>query len=239
MRQTRVICKTASGRCQLRLFGSCLAALILCLGLRVQGQGIELSFGNLTGATINFSGGAFSFTDGVGTSNQFSINNVANGTGSAVGLDGNLLPGGPFTIGAITSMNEPIVGMVDTAAVTGNATLYITDAASQNLTAALQWNTITVYETTGVLNLTGVVNLTGISYSGANSDLATLAAAGSASDVLSFQFNPAETLYQLAGADSPGLSTSYSGSITAVPEPAVFSLLGAGLGLLALARRRS
>ena len=95
----------------------------------------------------------------------------------------------------------------------------------------------------GVLDLMGTINLTGLTYSGNNSDLMQLASAGDATDVVTFQFTPAETLWQLQAAN--GLSTSYSGSISTVseimntvPEPSALTLIPAGgLAFFALKRR--
>ena len=57
----------------------------------------------------------------------------------------------------------------------------------------INWISISTISVAGVLNLNGQVNLTGINYLGSNSDLSALAAAGSASDVVTFQFVPAKT----------------------------------------------
>ncbi len=240
MRHRDNVDQTDAGRRQSRpLLRACFALLFLCLGLQVRGQGVTLSFSDLANAVVNFSGGGFTFTDAPGTSNQFKITSVMNGTGSSVGLDGNILPGGPFMIGSITSFTEPFLGLVQTASVTGSGTLYITDLNSLNLTGTIQWDTVTTVQTAGSLDLSGTINLTAITYSGTNPDLIALAAGGAASDVVTFQFDPAESLSQLQAETGPGLSTSYSGTITAVPEPGVLSLVGVGLGLLGYARRRN
>jgi hypothetical protein len=191
---------------------------------------LVLNFSNLDDTQMTFAGGTFSFSSNDGY--QFSITSVNGGVGDSVGLEGYVSPGGPFTIGSIT-----INGSTQTAPVTGSSTLHITDANSVDLTGTVQWNDITTLGVGGIVDLTGAVNLTGIAYAGTNNDLKALAAAGSASDVLSFQFVPAQTLTQLK---TTGGSTSYSGSIAAaVPEPAAISLLGAGvLSLLASRRRR-
>ena len=63
----------------------------------------------------------------------------------------------------------------------------ITDG-SHILTGSVVWNTIASFGTSTTINLTGTVNLTGITYSGTQSDLQTLATAGSAVDTITLQF---------------------------------------------------
>ena len=186
---------------------------------------IVLNFDALPNTAISFSGtGAFDFTSNSG-GNQFQIT-TEQGTGAAIGLEGYVAGANLFTIGQITDS-----GVVQTAPVTGTATLYIVDQNNVDLTGTLQWDDIsTSFGTIGGVNYTGSVNLFDIQYSGTNTDLLSLAAAGSASDTLSFQFNSPESLSSL---DSTATSTSYSGSLSAgmspVPEPGSAVVLLAGL----------
>ncbi len=185
---------------------------------------LTLNLSNLTGTEVVFSGGAFNFT---GNTNgyQFGITSVNGGVGDSVGLQGFVSPGGPFVIGTITTS-----GSLQSAPVTGSGTLHITDSAATDLTGTITWIDISTLGVGGIIDLTGLVNLTGITYGGANNDLGALAAAGAASDVVTFQFVPAQTLTQLK---TTGGSTSYSGSITAIPEPSSIMLTIVGLlGLL-------
>src|SRR6266853_3382820 len=210
---------------------SCAATIALLLSLSFQARAITLNFQSLDGTVISFaSNSTFGFTSTNGY--QFSISSVAGGIGDSVGLDGYLAPGGPFTIGTITTN-----GGLQSAPVTGTSTLHITDNATLDLTGTINWVNIATISVAGVLNLNGQVNLTAITYSGTNSDLAALAAAGSGEDVVTFQFVPAKTLTQLT---TTGGQTSYSGSITSVPEPGTWVLvaMGTGLGVFLRGRRQ-
>jgi hypothetical protein len=64
-----------------------------------------------------------------------------------------------------------------------------------------------------------------------------MAAAGTAANVLTFQFVPAVTLAVLR--DGPGShSTSFSGTVVSLPDGGTtIMLLGVGLGALGMARR--
>jgi hypothetical protein len=210
-----------------------LVLLVSCAFVVVQQAraNITLNLANLPNAALNFAGGTFSFSSNI-NGDQFTITSVTGGVGDSVGLDGYVSPSGPFTIGTISGSDG-----FESAPVTGSGTLYITDAQSKNLTGTIQWYSINMAGTSGFLNLSGTINLTGITYPGSNNDLGVLAAAGSASDLVSFQFIPEETLAQLKA--TTGLSTSFSETITAIPEPGTITLVGMGLiSLLAFCHRR-
>ena len=190
-------------------------------------KAIVLDFDALANTDISFSGaGSFGFTSN-SSGNQFQITTVQQGTGAAIGLQGYITEVNPFEIGQITDS-----GPIETAPVTGTATLYIVDQNGFDLTGTIQWTDIsTLYGTIGGVNFAGAVNLSDIQYSGTNPDLLAMASAGSASDVLSFQFDSSMLLSELV--DTP-TSTSYSGSfsasdVTAVPEPAPSAVLLAGI----------
>jgi len=202
-------------------FRSYTVIIALLLSLSFQAKAITLNFQGLDGTVISFAtNSTFGFTSTNGY--QFSISSVQGGLGDSVGLNGFLSPGGPFTIGPITTN-----GGLQSASVTGTSTLHITDKGTNDLTGTINWISIATISVAGVLDLSGQVNLSGITYPvGTNSDLTTLAAAGSASDVVTFQFVPAKDLTTLS---TQGGQTSYSGSITAVPEPSTMVLALAGI----------
>jgi hypothetical protein len=223
--------KTGHIRCASVRFLTITILLLLTLTFQARAA-ITLNFQALDGTVINFgTNSTFGFTSTNGY--QFSISSVQGGVGDSVGDNGYVAPGGPFTIGAIT-----IVGGLQSATVTGTSTLHITDNATLDLTGTINWVSIATISVAGVLDLNGQVNLTAITYSGTNSDLNALAAAGSGTDVVTFQFVPAKTLTQLT---TTGGQTSYSGSITAVPEPGTWVLvaMGTGLGVFLRGRRQA
>ena len=185
---------------------------------------LQIDYATTTGSAISFDGSSH-FSIGPG-SDSFTIVG-----GSAAGLLGDI--SGTFTIGSITT-----VGTQSSASVTGDGELVIHDGAS-NFKATLHWIDIVQVGTGSTLNDTGVLNLTGISYSGSNADLLALASAGSAVNVLTFQFAPAVSLTELANSSH---STSFSGSILTEPQVVpdggmTVTLLGLALSGLALIRR--
>jgi hypothetical protein len=211
---------------------SCTATILVLLSLSFQAKAITLDFQGLDGTVISFaSNSTFGFTSTNGY--QFSISSVTGGAGDSVGLNGFVSPGGPFIIGAITTNAG-----LQSASVTGTSTLHITDNKTNDLTGTINWISIGTINVLGILDLSGQVNLSGITYPvGTNSDLSTLAAAGSASDVVTFQFVPAKDLTVLS---TQGGVSSYSGSITAVPEPGAWVLvaMGTSFGVFLRGRRQ-
>jgi hypothetical protein len=148
------------------------------------------------------------------------------------GLLGNI--NGTFTLGAVTT-----AGAVQEAPVSGTGMLSISDGTPSAFTATLTWSSALTIGTSGALNPYGQINLSNFSYSGTNAALLALASNTSGTDAVSFQFLPATALAQLT-ADGTTHSTTFSGSVSAVPEPATYAaVIGALVLLGAFARRRS
>jgi hypothetical protein len=193
---------------------------------------VTINYSNTAGSSINLdpadgcggggSIGCFSFSTG---------NSIQITSGSASGFSGGIE--GLFGVGAITAS-----GSLETANVTNTGTLNIFDG-SATLTADLNWIDIATFGTAGSLNTTGTANLSNIAYSGGNGDLLALVNLGGGINTASFQFTSPATLTDLFTTSTTVTSTSFSGSITAVPVPAAVWLFGSGLlGLVGIARRK-
>jgi hypothetical protein len=204
------------------------------------GQSLTLNFSVNTGASLQFNGASDSFQfNAPGTNYQWHITTESGGS-SALNLNGafNFGSGGPFHYGPITTTGSGLT-MIQQATVTGPLGTMIINDGTGNLSASVNFRDVETFATSGGgMNANLAVNLSGVTYSGSNPDLLFLKAAQSATLDLSFQFSPGETLTQLSTGTGPYL-TSFSGSLTAVPEPStlVLAALG-GLGLVLLNQRR-
>ena len=214
---------------------SLLAVLIAALALVTQtayANVISCDFSNVAGASIKFTGTGDTIEFPNTNTYDFGITDAT--SPNLAGLQGNI--GGTYTVGAITS-----VAGVETASVTtSDGTFSVDDGFSNTLTADLDWKDILVFSLVGGMNVTGTANLDNISYSGSNSDLLDIKNGGAQTVVLTFQFSPftKKSLTELM-TDGQVNSTSYSGSLSSIPEPSSCTLLiAAGLGLLSYAWRR-
>jgi hypothetical protein len=201
----------------------------------------DLDFSSLPTSQIQFGPGSeFSITGGVSDSALLPVNSLAQfqitSSGAAMGLEG-AFGGGPWAFGPIT-----VNGIVQTANVTTTTGKFaIDDGTGTLLTGNVDWVQVFTIGATGGLNAGATVNITGMSYAGSNAALlALLQNAGTGTMDLSFQFASSESLTQLA--DGATIGTSYSGSLTAVPEPAtiiagVLLLLPLGMSTLRILRR--
>jgi hypothetical protein len=173
------------------------------------------------GSTVQFTGTGNKFTFLPDSPDEdFTI---TNGPDEFEGLVGNIDDSG-FTIGNIFTF-----GSYESASVAGTGTFTVQDGAGGVLTADLTWSNIYTVMATGGINAGADINLTNFEYTGTTN--ATLQALEENSDavlVASFQFSSPQSLTQLT-ADGNVISTSYSGSVSAVPEPGTLILLGTGL----------
>jgi hypothetical protein len=175
-------------------------------------QSVTLNLASLGTSLISFagSGGSVSFTPDSGAGHyDFSIG--SSNLAGLVGLKGTI--GGVYAIGSVTPY-----GPGQQAVVSGAGAFSIYDGVSSSLTGTVSWDTAATVGTAGALNVSDAPNLSGLSYSGSNSALLELVRDSSAIATVSFQFLPAESLSQLATGGKPE-STSYSGSLSAIPEP--------------------
>jgi len=204
--------------------------------VRSYGQPLMLDFSANTGATLQFNGASdsFQFTTATG-GYQWHITTESGGS-SAIGLNGSF-NNGPFAYGPITSTGSGIT-LVQQAAVTGPlANLVISDGTG-TLNGTVNFIDVATFATAGGgVNANLTVNLTGVTYSGSNPDLELLKAEQPGTLDLSFQFSPGETLTQLSTGTGP-YSTSFSGSLSVVPEPSTLALTGLGGLVLVHLRRR-
>jgi hypothetical protein len=226
---------------------------ILSSAAAAQAAMISLAFENTGDADLLFnrtdSGGGvgtFSFTDatlGSGSGSDFVITTP----GDAALLFGDL--DGTFTIGTITDNGLPpgTTGYTEIAPVTGAGTFAIHDGGGFDLTATLSFSTISTTFVAvnqgisfGNASSGGGIALSAISYGGTNPLLQQLAAIGNASMIVSFGFDPAESLRSLTDNSTRAATTStpYTGALSAestADVPAPSSAVVFGMGLLACA----
>jgi hypothetical protein len=219
-------------------------ALATMLGLLVGTSAranLTLDIANNAGGNIAFTGtttpAGAQFVFNAGTNGHAFNITGSTGTGSAVGLNGDISGTYSYHTSGIV-----VNGSTQTAPVSGTGTFSIIDASSHTLTATVSFVNISTFMSAGVLNGSEVVNLSGFSYTGTNADLVQLKNVGAANNgiaTVTFQFVPAQSLTTLTSGTH---STSYSGNVatTAVPEPAPIALACCGLPVLGLlwARRR-
>lgn len=212
-----------------------LVVLPLLVSGAASAQSVSFDFSSLGSALISFqgTGGDFNFSPDSATGFDFQI---AGATGSLAGLNG--LRGninGTFTAGL---PSEPPSNRFQEAPVTGSGTLTISDNSGGLFTAniaASGYNAFT-FGAVGGLNPENVINLSYFTYVGGNpsnpgySALEQLANSGSAVEVVSFQFSPAEILSELESGGAPH-SATFAGTVSDIPEPSTFAVI---LGCAAL-----
>lgn len=201
------------------------------------GQSLSLNFSVNTGGTLQFNGASDSFQFNPSTNGyQWHITTETGGS-SSIGLNGSFV-NGPFSYGPITSTGSGLTLVQEATVLSPLAGLEISDGTGL-LTGTVNFINIATFATAGGgVNANLTVNLTGVTYSGSNPDLELVKAEQPGTVDLSFQFSPGMTLTQLSTGTGPYL-TSYSGSLSVVPEPSTLALTGlGGLVLLHLRRRK-
>jgi hypothetical protein len=216
------------------------AAIGLATAVNLGAQG--LNFASTPGSTIQFNGNqstfgyspsASSIFGGIFLGSNWEVGSENGGGTAAIGLLGTF-NSGPFTIGPITETGTTDVD--ESAPVTGpGGVLSINDGSGFNLTGNVNWVEISTHNFAGGINSKLVVNVTGLSYGGSNPDLMALGQAGTGQLDLTFQFAPGRSLADLTEGVGP-YNTSFSGSLTVVPEPTSTACLLLGLGALTVAR---
>lgn len=198
---------------------------------------LTLNFANNTGGSVQFNGSASTFGFNNGNNGyQWNVTSEVGGS-SAIGLNASVLSG-PFNYGPITTGNSGGF-QIEYAQVTGPLGNLVLFDGVGNLTGTVNWIQVATFGTgVGLLNASLDVNVSNISYSGSNVDLQYLVAHQPGSMDVSFQFSTPHTLTELSTGNGPYLLTSYSGSLSVVPEPSTLALAGlGGLFLLHLRRR--
>jgi len=201
---------------------------------------LSLNFASTPGATIQFNGTNSTFQFNSSTlfgyaGSQWQIGSESGGTGSALELFG-VVTTNTFSYGPISTT---IVGpyTFQTATVIGPfGGLNINDGLGNLLTGDVNWVDVETVNFAGGINASLTVNVTDLAYAGSNPDLETLVAEGPGSMDLTFQFSPGMMLPRLTSGSGP-YSTSFSGSISVVPEPTTVGCFLLGLGALACCQR--
>lgn len=231
----------------MRKFTLVLATMLGILAASSAKAAITLNFGPNVGSTIQFVGTGTSSTFNLQpqTNPQFTVTSVNGGDNSGLGVLGSIISSTGFTYNAADITPNGAVGQQ--APLSGSGTLTLS-SATETVTGTITGVEIMTSGGGAIVNPMSVINLTGLTLTGSgNADLTTFyqnAVANGGIGLLTFQFTEfGATTTLLTDLLSGTHSTSYSGTLTAVPEPATLASAIVGLGLLGglgwLRRRRN
>ena len=200
--------------------------LNLIVAVIVTGLTVSVASGQ---GTLNFTG--INEVQFNATGNTFELNPIAGSsttpefifTGADSGVSG-WITGAPWVVNLASLTSASGGGLTyQQASVSGGGQLNLFDGVN-TLTGNLSWLTINLMSNgQGGLADSLSVNLTGMAYAGANVDLRALAADGNGNLNVTFQFSgTAPTLSSLFDGTT---TTSFSGAISAAPEPSTLALL--------------
>ncbi len=222
-----------------------LAAVLGGATLQVGAAPLILNYGAAGIGAISFnsiSGGAdFSFPPNGAAASDFSVTTISgfsnpnSGASMLTGLLGDITGTYTYLTSQITT-----IGPVQTAPVSGTGMFIIHDGLGHDFTANLDFVDVDTAGVGGTINFTGDVNLTNLSYSGTNANLLELAASPAGIVTATFQFTNAVSLTSIATMCTSGnCSTSFSGSLSTVPEPLYSGIvLVGGTGLVLFIQRK-
>lgn len=224
---------------------ACLA--LLTASGEAQQYGLTFNFAPNPGASLQLNGAADSMSFNNGTNGwQCQVVGEVGGS-SAMGLNASVNstnPGGSFSYGPIFTSGSNAFQVQYATVLAPLGDFVMSDGSgSTDLTGTINWIDVATYGN-GIDFLYGFIdiNFSNLEYSGSNPDLQYLVALSQrltrGSVDLSLQFLTTETLTELSTGAGPSLITSYSGSISFIPEPSTLALSGLGGLVLVRLRRR-
>jgi hypothetical protein len=206
----------------------------------VAADALTLDFSNIANEKVTFSGGSFQFGDGTANTPSFSITST-DGVATSVGLLGSISGNfaiDPISTGDISSgvSGSGVISLFETGV--GPITTTV-----PKVTADISFDDIYTLGAIGGVQVFGTGNITNFDCDGCTiADYTALAQAGIGTGRITFQFGSATSLQALIDAGTAGhspITSSFSGTLTAVPIPAAAWLFGSALiGIVTVGRRK-